>query len=85
MTMAMSDRDYAALVDAVQWVRQHSGTDAPQYSGLDNLCRVVDSIAKAPSSELQRLRSSARDAFAVAALGCTYSTGEMEERRHHRD
>src|ERR1700682_499178 len=56
MTMAMSDRDYAVLVDAAQWVRAHSGTDAPEYPKLDKLCRVMEGIGKRRSSRADAVR-----------------------------
>jgi hypothetical protein len=56
MTVAMSDRDYAVLVEAAGWVRQHSGADAPEYAELGNLGRVVDGIAKRRPRAVDPLR-----------------------------
>jgi hypothetical protein len=56
MTIAMSDRDYAVLVEAAGWVRQHSGADAPEYAELGNLGRVVDGIAKRRPQPVDPLR-----------------------------
>jgi hypothetical protein len=56
MTVAMSDRDYAVLVEAAGWVRLHSGDDAPEYADLGNLRRVVDGIAQRRPRSLDPLR-----------------------------
>src|ERR1700712_3695163 len=46
MTVSMSDTDYAALVEAAGWIRQHAGLDAPLYPKLERLIEVVESIAR---------------------------------------
>jgi hypothetical protein len=46
MTVSMSDGDYATLSEAAAWVQLHSGLDAPDYSGLNQLSRVVGAIAR---------------------------------------
>ena len=56
MTIAMSDRDYAVLVEAAGWVGLHSGADAPEYAELGNLRRVVDGIAKRRPQGFDTLR-----------------------------
>jgi len=56
MTIAMSDRDYAVLVEAAGWVRLHSGSDAPEYAEVENLRRVVDGIAKRRQRPFEPLR-----------------------------
>lgn len=46
MTVAMSDRYYAVLVQAAGWVKDHAGDDAPEYPDRLELSQVVDNIAK---------------------------------------
>jgi hypothetical protein len=46
VTVAMSERDFATLLDAASWVQLHSGVDAPAYSGLNQLSWVVDAIGR---------------------------------------
>lgn len=46
MTVSMSDSDYAVLVEAAGWIRQHAGLDAPPYPKLEKLVEVVESIAR---------------------------------------
>jgi hypothetical protein len=53
MTVAMSDADYAVLVEAAGWIRQHSGIDAPDYPRLERLVEVVDSIARRRQQPLE--------------------------------
>ncbi len=46
MTVAMSEVDYAVLIEAAGWIRQHAGLDAPEYPRLELLVEVVESIAR---------------------------------------
>jgi hypothetical protein len=42
----MSAHDYGVLVEAVSWIEQHSGNDAPVYPRIQRLSAVVDNISK---------------------------------------
>jgi hypothetical protein len=75
VTVAMSDHDYGLLVQAVGWIEQHAGADAPEYPHLRSLSGVVDNIAK------RRVRGSSKH-------GTTASTGGeivVDLRRSRRD
>jgi len=54
MTVAMSDTDYATLVQAASWIRAHAGTDAPEYPQRRRLADVVDGIARRQRPEITR-------------------------------
>jgi hypothetical protein len=42
----MSDHDYGVLVEAVRWIEQHSGDDAPVYPHLERLSALVENISR---------------------------------------
>jgi hypothetical protein len=48
----MSDHDYGLLVQAVGWIEDHAGVDAPEYPHLDRLSSVVICIAKRHKLEI---------------------------------
>jgi hypothetical protein len=61
MTVAMSNYDYAILVEAVAWIKAHAGNDAPPYPRLDRLVEVVDSIARRKQPDPESLNGDPPD------------------------
>jgi predicted RNA-binding Zn-ribbon protein involved in translation (DUF1610 family) len=56
VTVAMSDHDCGLLVEAVEWIQQHAGVDAPSYPALERLAGVMDRVS--PGGEPQPLLAS---------------------------
>jgi hypothetical protein len=63
----MSDRDYGVLLDAVAWISQHAGVDAPDYPYRDRLAEVVNNISqrRQPDFEVAHTRPGGRRDFST--------------------
>jgi hypothetical protein len=46
VTVAMSDHDYGLLLEAVGWIEQYAGVDAPDYPHMARIAEVVTNISK---------------------------------------
>jgi hypothetical protein len=42
----VGDSEYAVLLDALRWIEDHAGVDAPEYPGIRVLADVVDSLGR---------------------------------------
>jgi hypothetical protein len=70
VAMRVTESQYAVLLNALTWIDQHAGIDAPEYPQLRMLTEVVDSLgpresARNRAADRRDERAAARDKNAV--------------------
>jgi hypothetical protein len=66
VVVRVSDSQYLVLLNAVRWIEQHAGIDAPEYPQLRMLTEVVDSLGLSPPESARNRAADRRDERASA-------------------